>query len=363
MEPGRPKARTAVEPTALELPVSATPRPGERIVCYRGDALVSGRLLGHGADGRPRMITDFETPFTPADFRSIRRETPLAPLSPNWMRLPETALVVRTTDAERQEFARLLVQRTPPGPQYLELVGEIWSRGYEVFVVGGTVRDVLAGIRANDVDLVTTMPLEFAQPLVKQMYRFPANLEPTAREHGHLRFGGKFGSADPYVDLSVFKDRFIGTNDALFGADFGDDVGNRDFACNAVYYDPINDVLIDPSGTGIADAEQKVLRLVCDVKRRVAYQQAQVAIRYFKFVERGFLPGTGCGPQIASVFIPALGAMPEAYRIKYVQKQLRLTGDGNADAAIQRLEEQFAAIGAEQAWRTYVEPIRAELAL
>src|SRR4051812_23659884 len=126
MTDGCSEPRVDVDPATLRLPVSPTPRQSERIICFRRDAPVTGVLLGHGADGRPRMNTDFGTPFTPRGFHTVRREDPFAPLGPNWTRLPATAAIVRLTEQEHAHFDDLLNQRTPPGPKYLELMREIW---------------------------------------------------------------------------------------------------------------------------------------------------------------------------------------------------------------------------------------------
>ena len=74
----------------------------------------------------------------------------------------------------------------PPGPIYLELIEEVWNRGHEIFLVGGTVRDVVAGLRSQDVDLVTSLPLDRAEPLLASMYRHEPSIN---RERGLVRIG------------------------------------------------------------------------------------------------------------------------------------------------------------------------------
>jgi tRNA nucleotidyltransferase/poly(A) polymerase len=79
--------------------------------------------------------------------------------------------VIRPLQQERDALLGLLNRHIPPGPTYLELIEEVWNRGYEIFLVGGTVRDVMAGLKSQDVDMVTSIPLDRAIPLLASMYR------------------------------------------------------------------------------------------------------------------------------------------------------------------------------------------------
>jgi hypothetical protein len=359
---GAGAVRRVVDPLALELDHPAVPRPGDEVVWFEGHAPYNGHLLGHRADGRPCVLSTFGMPMFPLSYDAVRVADAKVRLGPNWERMPETALVVEPTQAEAAAFRALLEQRTPPGPKYRQLVEEIRARGYEIFLVGGTVRDVLAGTPSNDVDLVTTMPLDFAFPLVQSMYGQPRELKRGARVHGHLRLGGAPGTADPFIDLSLFKDVHVGSDSAIFNDSFVADVGNRDFACNAVYYDPVAEVLLDPAGVGIRDAEARALRLICDLARRTPYQLGQIAVRFFKFRARGFEPVDGCTTRIVSDFLPMLAAMDELRRIGYLRGQLLGKAQPSDHATIlEAVRGEFVSIGAVAVWEKFVAPFEAEL--
>jgi hypothetical protein len=291
----------------------------------------------------------------------VRPADPTQRRAPNWERLPSGALLLQPTEDERHAFDELLAQRTPPGPQYRELVDEIWSRGYEVFVVGGTVRDIVGGEPSHDVDLVTTMPLNRARALLQSMYG-PIDARAAGARNGHVRLGGARDTADPFIDLSIFKVGAIGGPDALFGDCFVADVAHRDFTLNALYYDPVNQVLVDPTGLGVQDAEARTLRVVCEVGRRVPRQIARVAVRFFKLRLRGFAPADGCGAVIAGEFAPMLSSLPEPERIGVFRKQLLSDVQaGERAAVLARVQQEFATIGVEGLWHSLVAPLEEEI--
>jgi hypothetical protein len=186
------------------------------VTWYQSASPLAGILEGHRWDGAPWITNTFKAPSFPPSFDTIRLQDPEVRLGPNWERLGSPAVTAFVRDSESARFHELLDQRTPPGPKYRELIEEIHARGYEVFVVGGTTRDVIAGVESYDVDLSTTMPLDRALPLVTSMYKHPRKLDDAARRNGHLRLGGGLGTSDPYIDLSVFKHAFVGTSQALF---------------------------------------------------------------------------------------------------------------------------------------------------
>jgi hypothetical protein len=66
----------------------------------------------------------------------------------------------------------------------------------------------------------------------------------------------------------------------------------RDFACNALFYDPINRVVIDISGFGIEDSQERILRI--PVERGNWDQWADCnptkLLRFFVFLARGYKP-------------------------------------------------------------------------
>lgn len=356
--------RKEVPVSSLLLPRCAIPRPGDSVVWYQGYMPFRGSLIGHKADGRPYIINEFGNLTIRPSFQFIRHEDPNQAVGPNWSYLTSPAKIFYPHEHEISDFDEILSQRTPPGPQYNELVTEIWSRGFEVFVVGGTVRDVIGKQPTKDVDLVTTMPLVLAKPLLQSMYQYHQSPKKEARAlaNGHIQLGGRPGSGDPTIDLCVFKLSLPGDADATFGADFNSDVAHRDFACNAVYYDPINKVLIDPTGIGVANAEGHILTLVCDRRRRSAYNIGQLTIRFFKFLSRGYSAPQECCDQIGKELVASLSAMHASGRARYIRTQVLKKYPRSEHAArLDEFQKQFVEFGASEAWNRLIEPHRDDI--
>lgn len=352
--------REPVDLTTLRLPPSSIPRPGDTVTWYQSRQRHEGVLLGHHADGRPIVRSTHGFDLAAQSFETIRLTDPSRRIGPNWMTMPETSAVVRPTEAERRTFEGLLAQRTPPGPQYIDLVQEIAERGFEVFLVGGTVRDVISGKPSKDVDLVTTMPLSLALPLAFSMYGSPRRLEEGAQRNGHLRLGGRLGSLDPFIDLCVFKHSCTGTADAIFGSSFEYDLKNRDFACNAVYYDPMNNALFDPCGIGIGDAEEARLSIIADFDLRTSFQIGQIGIRLFKFLSRGF--SLACSEREVEYLIAHMHGMGLIERLRYTRTQIVSKYPPEQRATqVEKFREAFAQNAPEDAWPTLIEPLVEEL--
>jgi len=347
--------RARIDVANMTLPVPPIPMPGERVFWYSDATPFEGSLVGHDKQCRPKILNVFEREVTVDCFEQIRLLDPSSRVGPNWLRLPESAAVYPANGEEIDRFGVILSQRIPPGPKYYELITEIWQRGFEVYLVGGTVRDIIAGDRSFDIDLVTTMPLRIALPLLKSMYRY----EPTiSGQHGFVRIGGRPRSGDPFVDLKTFCLFQPGTGSAVFGTSFETDVAHRDFACNSVYYDPVNKVIIDPTGRGLSDAKKKELYIVCDPQIRNSYHQAEVVIRFFKFLCRGFTCSEHTRIQVVETFAPCLPALKKSVRVNYMKTQLLSKHPAAShEEILLGFRDCMCSFGLDRYWMELFEPI------
>jgi Poly A polymerase head domain len=277
------------------------------------------------------------------------------------MRLPPTAQVCRPRPEEELALRNLLSQSVPPGVTHMQLVQEVWSRGYEVFVTGAAVRDVICESAPVDVDLVTTMPIDRLHQLAFAMYGRPPGLCDLDRFAGSLRLGGTRGTPDPFLEVRAFQYNMPGTADALFGANFEREAGHRDFSCNCIYYDPVNNVFIDPTGQGLEDAATTRVRVVFDRRLVSGDQLGRMSLHFLKMTALGFSAAIGQDAEI-QVLLRALAGLTSLEITSQLRVQVleQLNPDLRVET-YERLHQLFIDIGEESVWLKSIDPYRAEL--
>ncbi len=129
------------------------------------------------------------------------------------------------------------------------VVRHLRDSGYETYIVGGAVRDLIIGKTPKDFDIITA-----ATPSkIKKLFRNSRIIGKRFRLV-HVFFGDKI------FEVSTFRSIAEGTVGNLFGT-MDEDVLRRDFTLNALYYDPIKEQVIDYVH-GVEDIRKKVIRAV-----------------------------------------------------------------------------------------------------
>ncbi|MGH8177941.1 MAG: polynucleotide adenylyltransferase PcnB [Steroidobacter sp.] len=158
----------------------------------------------------------------------------------------------------------------------LKVLYRLKEAGFQSFLVGGAVRDLLLGLNPKDFDIATN-----AHPdQVKQLFR---NCRLIGRRFhlAHVRFGyeiievATFRAEHTAIDEDnsvdegghrVLDDRGRILRDNLYGT-IEEDVWRRDFTANALYYN-IEDFSVWDYVGGFDDAQAKILRLIGDPETR-----------------------------------------------------------------------------------------------
>lgn len=168
------------------------------------------------------------------------------------------------------------ISRANISPNALKVLYRLKDAGYQAFLVGGAVRDLLLGLSPKDFDVATDAHPE----QVKQLFR---NCRLIGRRFhlAHVRFGyeiievATFRAAHTPMDEDnavdegghrVLDDRGRILRDNLYGT-IEEDVWRRDFTANALYYN-IQDFSIWDYVGGVADAQARVMRLIGDPETR-----------------------------------------------------------------------------------------------
>ncbi|MGH7501313.1 MAG: CCA tRNA nucleotidyltransferase [Longimicrobiales bacterium] len=165
-------------------------------------------------------------------------------------------------------------RKLSPPPAVLEIAKRLRQHGHAAWAVGGAVRDAWLGIHGGDWDLATD-----ARPdAVRRIFR---RTVPIGIEHGTV---GVIASDGVLYEVTTFRRdvETFGRHAVIAFADtIGEDLERRDFTINAIAWDPIDDVLIDPHD-GVRDLEERRLRTVGHASDRMAedYLRALRALRF-----------------------------------------------------------------------------------
>ena len=204
------------------------------------------------------------------------------------------------------------ISRAAISSNALKVLYRLKEAGYQAFLVGGAVRDLLLGVRPKDFDVATNaLPEE-----VRQLFR---NCRLIGRRFrlAHVHFGSEIievatfraaaapereDAEDPDADAPVTvadepEDRAIDQRgrilrDNVYGT-IEEDVWRRDFAANALYYN-IEDFSVWDFVGGVADVAARRLRLIGDPDERYREDPVRMlrAVRFAAKLDFTFDPAT-----------------------------------------------------------------------
>jgi poly(A) polymerase len=148
--------------------------------------------------------------------------------------------IVYTADEHRINFADV-------DKDAVFITSKLKASGFETYIVGGAVRDLMLGKKPKDFDIVTSaLPAR-----IKKIFR---NSRIIGRRFRlvHVFFGPKI------FEVSTFRSLKDGHTSNTYGS-VEEDVLRRDFSINALFYDPEKQVVVDYVG-GMADIRRKKIR-------------------------------------------------------------------------------------------------------
>lgn len=166
-------------------------------------------------------------------------------------------------------------------PEYVSIIIDILERsGFEAYVVGGSVRDMVVGKAPDDYDVTTNAhPFEVAA-LFKEKYR----VVETGLKHGTVTVinDGKAVEITTYrIDGDYIDNRK--PESVTFTNSLDNDLSRRDFTINALAYNNSSGI-IDLFG-GICDIENKTLRCIGNAKERFCEDALRI-LRALRFSSR-----------------------------------------------------------------------------
>jgi poly(A) polymerase len=226
------------------------------------------------------------------------------------------------------------VSRANISPNALKVLYRLKSAGFEAFLVGGGVRDLLLDRHPKDFDVVTNADPDQIQDLFRN-----CRLIGRRFRLAHVRFGrdivevATFRAANvaevdddrAHTDSGrILRDNVYGTID--------EDVWRRDFTVNALYYN-ITDFSIWDYVGGVADVRARTLRLIGDPEKRYREDPVRM-LRAMRFAAK---LGFTLAPETAAP-IASLGSLiAEVPPARLFDELLKLFQSGHAVASFELL--------------------------
>ncbi|HEX4509120.1 MAG TPA: polynucleotide adenylyltransferase PcnB, partial [Burkholderiaceae bacterium] len=180
------------------------------------------------------------------------------------------------------------------------------EEGYEAYIVGGAVRDLLVGRRPKDFDVATNATPEQVKGLFRRAYivgrrfRLVHVIHGRGREHEQIEvstFRAFVEAAETSAvegNEKTSKEELAGKShavdssgrvlrDNVWGPQI-EDAARRDFTVNAMYYDPETQIVVDYHH-GIDDSRGSLLRMIGDPEARYREDPVRI-IRALRFAAK-----------------------------------------------------------------------------
>jgi poly(A) polymerase len=172
------------------------------------------------------------------------------------------------------------ISRKQISQQALKVLYGLKEAGFEAYLVGGCVRDLLLGHEPKDFDVATNASPEQVHKLFRKSRLIGRRFKLV-----HVGFGREVIEvatfrAPPETDQHIDEQGKI-TRDNVFGT-LEQDAWRRDFTINALYYNIDDFSIVDYTG-GIADLEAGKIRLIGDVETRYREDPVRM-LRAIRFV-------------------------------------------------------------------------------
>ena len=246
-----------------------------------------------------------------------------------------------------------------------DVVHTLKQAGFEAYIVGGAVRDLLVGLRPKDFDVATNATPEQVKGLFRRAFiigrrfrivhvvygrgrehevievsTFRAYLDNAAAEQvaGNERTSkSELAGMKHAVDSTgrVLRDNVWGPQD--------EDATRRDFTVNAMYYDPESQMVVDYHG-GFKDAKNRVLRMIGDSATRYREDPVRI-IRAVRFAAKLNQLGFKLEPKTAKPLLTCLPLLQDVPQSRLFDEMLKLLQTGHALATIAQLKHLGLAKG------------------
>ncbi len=247
----------------------------------------------------------------------------------------------------------------------IDVVRTLQQAGFEAYIVGGAVRDMLLGLKPKDFDVATNATPEQVKGLFRRAFIIGRRFRIVHVVHGR-------GRENEVIEVSTFRayldnaaaEQVAGNEKtsraALAGMQHAvdstgrvlrdnvwgpqdEDATRRDFTLNAMYYDPESQIVVDYHH-GIEDAKKKTLRMIGDPATRYREDPVRI-IRAVRFVAKLAALGFTLEPKTAAPLVQSQQLLADVPQSRMFDEMLKLLQTGHAIATIEQLKKLGLAKG------------------
>lgn len=270
-----------------------------------------------------------------------------------------TPAVVEPPVGQRVEVPRdqHRIDRARVDDRAIRVVETLQDAGYEAYIVGGAVRDLLLGLRPKDFDVATNATPEQVKGLFRRAFIIGRRFRIVHVVHGRGRDHEviEVSTFRAYLDMTAAdqvsgnektsKDDLHGKShvvdasgrvlrDNVWGPQI-EDAARRDFTINAMYYDPRREIVVDYHG-GLGDVRARVLRMIGDPVTRYREDPVRI-IRIVRFAAK---LGFDIEPRTQSPIQAMAGLLDNVPQSRLFDEMIKLLQTGHALQSIEQLRRQ-----------------------
>lgn len=225
------------------------------------------------------------------------------------------------------------ISRDQISPGSRRVCDTLQAEGYKAYVVGGAVRDLLAGAKPKDFDVATDATPEQAKRCFRRSRIIGRRFQIVHAYMGQeiieiTTFRGALGD-DAKTDA---HGRVL--HDNVFGS-MAEDAARRDFTVNALYFDPASEQILDYHH-GVADLKQKTLRMIGEPK--VRYREDPV--RMLRAVRLAAKLGLSIDPEARHPIRELASLLENVPAARLFDEMLKLLTSGHAVKCLQQLRAE-----------------------
>jgi poly(A) polymerase len=228
------------------------------------------------------------------------------------------------------------------------VIEKLHSHGFDGYIVGGGIRDLLLRKTPKDFDIVTNATPELVRKIFKRNSiiigrRFKIvhvvfnNINPDKMINNRPLRERNIIEISTYRSAKILQQSLNEYGRIMVDNNYGnqkEDSSRRDFTINALYYDPIREVIIDYHD-GIKDIEAKVVRMIGDPYTRYL----EDPVRMLRAIRLAVKLGLTIENNTSDCFKQVKQLLKHEHRGRLYEEMLKILLSGSASECIASLKQ------------------------